>query len=97
MLFLNELLSKLMTLALSYTFKYVVDTSAVNITHESFNNSLQKTTDTAASWSSSMNMQHNAKKTKELVLDFNIPNYDFPQISINSEIIERVTSIFQNF
>ena len=43
--------------------------------------------DLAATWSSNMNMQLNAKKT-ELVVDFNNPKHDLPPITINGETIE---------
>ncbi len=54
------------------TFKYVDDTSTVLITDDSGDNRLQVDADSAASWSREMNVQLNAKKTVELVVDFNI-------------------------
>ena len=44
-----------------------------------------------------MDMQLNAKKTKELVVDLNIPKHDLPSITINGETVERVvTAKLQN-
>ncbi len=71
-------------------YKYIGDTSAVEISNSSEDNSLQNAADLAATWSSNMNMQLNVKKTKELVVDLNIPKLDLPPITINGETIERV-------
>ncbi len=74
------------------TFKYVDDTSAVHISNDPLDNALQTAADSAAAWSENMNMQLNAKKTKELVIDFGNPGHSLPPITINGEEIERVKS-----
>ncbi len=74
------------------TFKYVDDTSTVHITNSSEDNALQVAADSAAEWSASMNMQLNAKKTVEMVIDFNIPTHNLTPIMVNGEQIERVQS-----
>ncbi len=70
--------------------KYVDDTSPVEISNSWEDNFLQNAADLAATWSSNMNIQLNAKKTKEHLVDFNIPKHDLPPITINCETIERV-------
>ncbi len=72
------------------TYKYVDDTSAVHISNNAQDNALQTAADSAAEWSKNMNMQLNAKKTKELVIDFSKPNHSLPPITIEGEEIERV-------
>ena len=72
------------------TIKYVDDTSATKCSNDRSDNSMQQAADSAAAWSEANNMQLNAKKTKELVVDFSQANSELPPVVIQGEVIERV-------
>ncbi len=72
------------------TIKYVDDTSVTKCSSDRSDKSMQLAADSAAAWSTSNNMQLNAKKTKELVIDFSQADSELPPIVIQGEVIERV-------
>ena len=72
------------------TYKYVDDTSAVEVNNSPTSMDLQVAADEISKWSSDNNMQLNASKTKELIVNFSKSKTEIPGVIINGQTIDRV-------
>lgn len=74
--------------------KYVDDTTAVSVSDDPNDNSLQSATDQLLVWCNVNGMKINTKKTKEMLIYFGrrFSGAEVPQLIINGELIERVVS-----
>lgn len=74
------------------TVKYVDDTTIYRITNDPNDTVLQSAVDSAISWSKRNNMKINPIKCKELFISFANEPPIVPQIVIDGELLERVST-----
>ena len=75
--------------------KYKDDTNVLEyiVGHTDNNSSLQEVTDSIVDWSQRNKFQLNPSKCKEFVVSFKRNQPNFPPISINGSLIERVEKL----
>ena len=74
--------------------KYVDDTTAVSVSDDPLDDSLQSATDDLSNWCDENGMRINVFKTKEMLIYFgkNYPRGAVPNLVINNSTIERVST-----
>ena len=73
------------------TTKFVDAVTLYEVCNMHSQNKLQKAVDDIQEWATDNNMSLNTNKTKELLVYFGSEDLDIPRITINGDIIERVS------
>ena len=71
--------------------KFVDDVTRYEVCHRHSQNHLQNAVDDIQEWATESNMSLNSSKTKQLLIYFRREEIDTPTITINGDVIERVS------
>ena len=71
--------------------KFVDDVTLYEVCNTHSQNKLQNAVDDIQEWATDNNMSLNTNKTKELLVYFGREDLDIPRITINCDVIERVS------